>query len=400
MSSTAVPVDVKAAEEHLLRFLAVEGLPGQEKAIGEAVISELKKVGVPASAMRFDKVNERIPVPTQTGNLFVDFPGTRKGPRLLFITHLDTVPMCAGAKPRREGDRIISDGTTALGGDNRTGCAVLVTLVETLLKHKLPHPPLSLLFAVREESGIQGCRYLDPADLNGAVMGFNFDSKLASELITGAVGQEYWDVDIKGKAAHAGLAPEKGISAMLLAAVALTEAHRAGWFGKVRKPSGHGTSNAGVFSGKNGKSAGDATNVVTDYVHIKGEARSPNLEFAHAITEGFREAFRTAQAEIKDSEGGTAEVKFEASHAYPPFELPKDAPAVRHAMRAADSVGLKPTTVYSNGGLDANWLVKHGLPTVTFGAGQNEVHTVKEYVHLPEFANGCRVAVALATLEG
>jgi tripeptide aminopeptidase len=400
MNTVTPPVDVKAAEEHLMRFLAVEGLSGQEKAIGEAVIAELTKVGVPASAIRFDKVNERIPAPTQTGNLFVDLPGTRKGARLLFITHLDTVPLCAGARPRREGDRIVSDGTTALGGDNRTGCAVLVTLVETLLKHNLPHPPLSLLFAVREESGIQGCRYLDPADLNGAAMGFNVDSKLATDLITGAVGQEYWDVDVKGKAAHAGLAPEKGISATLVAAVALTEAGRAGWFGKVVKPDGHGTSNAGVFGGKDGKAAGDATNVVTDYVHIKGEARSPDLAFAHAITEGFREAFGKAQAEIKDADGATAEVKFEASHAYPPFTLADDAPVVRHALRAAESSGMKPTTVFSNGGLDANWLVKHGLPTVTIGAGQYEVHTVKEYVHLPEFANGCRLAVALATLEG
>jgi tripeptide aminopeptidase len=400
MNSTNSPVDVKTAEDHLIRFLAVEGLSGQEKAIGNAVCDELKKVGVPASAIRFDKVHERIPAPTQTGNLFVDLPGTRKGPRLLFVTHLDTVALCAGAKPKREGDRIVSDGTTALGGDNRTGCAVLVTLVETLLKHKLPHPPLSLMFAVREESGIQGCRYLDPADLNGAAMGFNVDSKLAADLITGAVGQEYWDVDVKGKAAHAGLAPEKGISSILVAAVALTEARRAGWFGKVVKPNGHGTSNAGVFSGKNGKAAGDATNVVTDYVHVKGEARSPDLAFAHAIAEGFREAFQKAQAEIKDADGATAEVAFEASHAYPPFTLADDAPVVRHAIRAAESVGMKPTTVFSNGGLDANWLFKHGLPTLTIGAGQYEVHTVKEYVHLPEFANGCRLAVALATLEG
>jgi len=399
MSSTTIPLDVKAAEDHLMRFLDVEGLSGQEKAIGEAVIAELKKVGVPASAIRFDKVNERIPVPTQTGNLFVDLPGTRKAPRLLFITHLDTVTLCAGAKPKREGDRIVSDGTTALGGDNRTGCAVLVTLVETLLKHKLPHPPLSLLFAVREESGIQGCRYLDPADLNGAATGFNVDSRLAADLITGAVGQEYWDVDIKGKAAHAGLAPERGISATLVGAVALTEARRAGWFGKVAKPEGHGTSNAGVFGGKHGKPAGDATNVVTDFVHIKGEARSPDLAFAHAIADGFRAAFEKAKAEVKDADGGTAEVKFEASHAYPPFKLADDAPAVRHALRAAESIGLKPTTVFSNGGLDANWLVKHGLPTVTFGAGQNEVHTVREYVDLAEFANGCRLAVALAARE-
>jgi tripeptide aminopeptidase len=400
MSSTLPPLDVKSAEDHLMRFLAIEGLSGQEEAIGAAVTDELKKVGVPAAAIRFDTVNKRIPVPTQTGNLFVDLPGTRKGPRLLFLTHLDTVALCAGAKPKREGNRIVSDGTTALGGDNRTGCAVLVTLVETLLKHKLPHPPLSLLFAVREESGIQGCRYMDPADLNGAAMGFNFDSRLAAEIITGAVGQEYWDVDIKGRAAHAGLAPEKGISATLVAAVALTEARRTGWFGKVVKPDGKGTSNAGVFGGKSGKAAGDATNVVTDYVHIKGEARSPDLAFAHAITEGFHEAFKKGQAEIKDADGATAEVKFEASHAYPPFDLPDDSPVVRHARRAADSLGMKPTTVFSNGGLDANWLVKHGLPTVTFGAGQNEVHTVKEYVDLAEFGAGCRLAVAVATLGG
>jgi tripeptide aminopeptidase len=399
MSSTTIPLDVKAAEEHLMRFLSIEGPSGHEKAIGAAVIDELKKVGVPAAAIRFDKVNERIPLPTETGNLFVDLPGTRKGPRLLFATHLDTVQLCVGAKPNREGDRIISDGTTALGGDNRTGCAVLVTLVETLLKHKLPHPPLTLFFAVREESGIQGTRYLDPKDLNGATMCFNVDSRLATELITGAVGQEYWDVDIKGKAAHAGLAPEKGISAILVAAVALTEARRAGWFGKVVKPEGKGTSNAGVFGGKDGRAAGDATNVVTDYVHIKGEARSADAKFAVTISEAFHQAFKKAQTEITAADGSAAEVKFESSHAYPPFNLSEDEPAVKHAKRAAESIGLKPTTLFSNGGLDANWLVKHGLPTVTFGAGQYEVHTVKEYIDLPEFAQGCRLAVALATLE-
>ena len=283
MSNTTIPLDVKAAEDHLMRFLSVEGVTGQEAAIADAVTDELKKVGVPASAIRFDTVNERIPLPTETGNLIVDLPGTRPGPRLLFSTHLDTVPLCAGAKPKREGDRIVSDGTTALGGDNRTGCAVLVTLAETLLKHKLPHPPITLLFTVREESGLHGARELDPADLGGATMCFNVDSKLAAELIIGAVGQENWDVEIKGKASHAGVAPEKGISATLVASIALTEAHRGGWFGKVVKPDGNGTSNVGIFGGKDGKPAGDATNVVTDYVHIKGEARSPEAAFAAAI---------------------------------------------------------------------------------------------------------------------
>src|SRR5271169_6869034 len=399
MSSTTSPVDVKTAEDHLMRFLAVEGLPGQEKAIGEAVIAELKKVGVPASAIRHDTVNKRIPLPTQTGNLLVDLPGTRPGPRLLFATHLDTVPLCAGAKPKREGERIVSDGSTALGGDNRTGCAVLVALAETLLKYKLPHPPITLLFTVREESGLHGARELKPADLGGAKMGFNVDGKLAAELITGAVGQQNWEVEIRGKASHAGVAPEKGISATLVAATALVEAQRSGWFGKVVKPDGPGTSNPGIFGGKNGKAAGDATNVVTDYVYIKGEARSAEEKFASAIVAGYRDAFAKAGAMVKDAAGETAEVKFSAQPSYPAFNIAKDAPVLLHAKRSAESIGLKPTTVFSNGGLDANWFVKHGLPTITIGSGQYEIHTVKEYVDLAEFANGCRLAVALATLE-
>ena len=396
---TAPSVDVEAAEAHLMKFLSVEGITGEEANIAAAVSEELKKVSVPASAIRFDTVNKRIPLPTQTGNLIVDLPGTRPGPRLLFATHLDTVPLCAGAKPKREGNRIVSDGTTALGGDNRTGCAVLVTLAETLLKHKLPHPPITLLFTVREESGLHGARELDAADLGGAKMCFNVDGKLASELITGAVGQENWEVEIFGKASHAGVAPEKGISSTLVAALALAEAQRGGWFGKVVKPDGKGTSNPGIFGGKNGKAAGDATNVVTDYVHIVGEARSADEAFAKVITAAYREAFTKAGSMVKDAGGECAEIKFSARAAYPAFNLKPNDPVLEHAKRAVKSIGLEPTTVFSNGGLDANWFIKHGAPTVTIGAGQYEIHTVKEYIDLPEFAQGCRLAVALATME-
>ena len=94
-----------------------------------------------------------------------------------------------------------------------------------------------------------------------------------------------------------------------------------------------------------------------------------------------------------------AEVKFTNRKSYPPFNLAETSPAVARAKVAVESLGLKPTTVFSNGGLDANWLDKHGIPTVTFGAGQYEIHTVKEYVDIPEFLQGCRLAVALATLE-
>jgi tripeptide aminopeptidase len=394
-----IPLDVAAAEQHLMKLLSVEGVTGHEAAIAKAVSEALQAVGVSASAIRYDDAHTRIPLPTETGNLYAELPGTIDGPRLLFSTHLDTVPLCAGAKPRREGDRIVGDGTTALGGDNRTGCAMLVILAETLIKHKLPHPPITLLFTVREESGLHGARELKAAELGGAKMCFNVDGRLASELIIGAVGQENWDVEIKGKASHAGVAPEKGISATLVGAIGLTEAQRAGWFGKVVKPEGRGTSNVGIFGGKEGQPAGDATNVVTDYVHLKGEARSSEAAFASAICAGYRDAFAKAQKEVKDADGATAEVKFESKAAYPPFTLADDSPAVARAKKAVEAIGLKPTTVFSNGGLDANWLVKHGVPAVTIGAGQYEIHTIKEYVDLPEFLQGCRLAVALATME-
>ena len=399
MSNTSQHLDVAAAEEHLMRFLSVEGVTGHEANIAAAVSDALQKVGVPASAIRFDDANKRIPLPTETGNLIVDLPGTRPGPRLLFSTHLDTVPLCAGAKPRREGDRIVSDGTTALGGDARTGVALLVVLAETLIKHKLPHPPVTLLFTVREESGLHGARELNPADLGGAVMCINVDGQSASDLIIGAVGQENWEVEIKGRASHAGVAPERGISATMVGAMALAEARSAGWFGKVVKPDGRGTSNVGIFGGKDGKPAGDATNVVTDYVYIKGEARSPESAFAAQIAEGYRDAFAKAKAAVVDHEGDTAEVKFSHVKSYPPFKLEEDTPVVKRATKALKMLGIEPNYLFSNGGLDANWLDKHGIPTITIGAGQAEIHTIKEYVNLPEFEKGCRIGVLMATLE-
>ena len=399
MNSTANLVDVDYATDMLIRLLAIDSVTGFEAAIGAAIVDELKKVGVPASAIRYDTVHQRIKLPTEVGNLIVDLPGTKPGPRLLFSTHMDTVPLCKGAKPRREGDRIVSDGTTALGGDNGTGCAVLIALAKTLIDHKLPHPPITMLFTVREESGLHGARELDPKDLGGATMGFNVDSTHAALLTIGAVGQQNWEVTIKGKAAHAGVAPERGISSTLVASVGLTEAHRAGWFGKVVQPEGKGSSNVGIFGGKDGKPAGDATNVVTDYVHLVGEARSTDAAFAVKITEAFEAAFNKAKGEVKDADGNMAEVSFQSRTAYPPFLMSEDDPAVQRAKKAAKAMGLEPVTMVSAGGLDANWLVKHGVPTVTFGAGQAEIHTVNEYVVIPEFAQGCRLAVAIATLE-
>lgn len=398
MPNASQNLDVAAAEDYLMRYLAIDGVTGKEEAIALAIRDDLIALGVPAGNIRFDGAAAKIPLPTQTGNLIVDLPGTKAGPRIMFATHLDTVPLCAGARPRREGDRIVGDGTTALGGDNRTGCALLVALAKTLLDHRLPHPPITLLFTVREESGLHGARELDPADLMGATMCFNVDGQLASQLIIGAVGQENWEVAITGKASHAGVAPDRGISATMVGALGLAETKAAGWWGKIVKPEGHGTSNVGIFGLPDGRAAGDATNVVTDHAWLRGEARSPKEEFTAAITSGIRAAFEKARTQVTDTDGDMAKVEFTSVRAYPPFNLAQDSPVVAQAVRGVQAIGLTPDFVFSNGGLDANWLDRHGVPTVTIGAGQYEIHTVKEYVHLPEFALGCRLAVEIATL--
>jgi tripeptide aminopeptidase len=394
-------LDVDAAVERLMRFLSVEGVTGQEAKIAAEIQTALKEAGVPAKAMRFDDAHTRIPLPTQTGNLIVTLPGTRtdEKPRL-FMTHMDTVPLCAGAKPQRAENRIINQTpNAALGGDNRTGCAALVTLAAELIRQELPHPPLVLLFTVREESGLFGAKHVIPAELGGVTMGFNIDGRSASELTVGAIGADRWEVDIFGKASHAGVHPDRGVSATVVAALAIADVYANGWHGKVVKGTKEGTSNVGQFGDAEGKSAGNATNVVTDFVHIKGESRSHDAKFVREITAAFKMAFTNAAKRVKDHRGKAAKVKFTSRLDYVPFRLPDNAPVVKKAVAAAKSIKLKPTLRVTNGGLDANWMVKHGIPTVTFGAGQNDIHTVKEWVDLKEFENGCRLALALATVE-
>jgi tripeptide aminopeptidase len=391
--------DQSQAISWLLRFMAIEGITGQEKAIGQEVEEALVEAGIPRRSIRVDNANQRIPLPTQTGNLIVTLPGTLPGPRRLFACHLDTVPLCAGAQPKRKGGRVVAAGETALGGDNRTGVACLVTLAATLVKNKLPHPPLTMLFTVREESGLFGARYVDLTELGRPVMGFNVDGRLAYQITVGAVGAVRWDAEILGKAAHAGVHPEQGISATIVGALALADIHQRQLFGKYDYEGKPGTSNVGSFGGCDGKSAGIATNVVTDYALVRGEIRSHSARVVRAVTAIYHRAFKEAARKVCDHRGKPAKIKFTWRRDYHAFRLREEEPVVQMAFAAARAAGFRPELRIANGGLDANWLVRHGIPTITFGAGQNNIHTVDEFVELADYLAGCRMALALATQE-
>ena len=395
-------IDREAATGRLLRFLAVEGVTGQERAIGETIVAALREAGVAQRAIRFDKANKQIPLPTETGNLIVDIPGRgalKSAPRLLFMTHMDTVPLCAGASPVRKGRKIVNAAHAALGGDNRAGCAVLATLVAELQGSKAAHPPLTLLFTVREESGLWGARFVDLEMLGSPGMAFNYDGRYANAVTIGAVGADRWEVEIIGRASHAGGAPERGISATMVLAEALAQVRAGGWFGKVVKGERVGTSNVGPVMGADGGPAGQATNVVTDYVKVCGESRSHDPKFFREITAAYKQAFSDAAGRVPSSEGKIAKVKFTTHTDYHPFRMKETLPVVKRAIEGVTAVGMEPSVRAASGGLDANWLVRHGIPTVTFGAGQVEPHTVDEWVDLDEFDNACQLAFALATME-
>ncbi|MHC4993044.1 MAG: M20/M25/M40 family metallo-hydrolase, partial [Planctomycetota bacterium] len=272
-----------------------------------------------------------------------------------------------------------------------TACACLVTLVETVLKHQSDRPPLTVLFTVGEEMGLQGARRVRVTDLGRPKLGFNIDGGDPRSFVVGAVGAERWEVEVRGRSSHAGVHPEQGVSATLIASRAIEDVAARGYFGKIVKGRRRGTSNVGRFHG------GEANNQVTDLVQITGESRSHDPQFLDTITAAYRSAFERAAGSVRDDRGRAGRVRFKLRRDYEAFRLDSDSPAVLEARSAARAVGLRPKLLVADGGVDANWLNARGVPTVTLGAGQHRAHTVDEYVDVREYLDGCRLAVALAT---
>jgi len=384
-------IDERRALAHVMDLLSIEGLSGRESRVASAIRKKARDAGCKPAWMSFDQANRRIPGDFETGNLIVRLPGTVRGPRRLFMGHMDTVPLCRGAVPVRRGRRIVSKGKTGLGGDNRTAVACMVTVLETLLTRSLPHPPTTFLFTVGEEVGLWGARFVKKSDLGNPRMGFNIDGGHPAELIVGALGADRWEIDVIGRSAHAGVHPDHGVSATLIAGKAIQDVAARGYFGRIRQGKKRGTSNIGIISG------GEATNQVTDHVYLKGESRSHDPKFVGEITQIYRKAFERAARGVKNHKGVRGRIRFRARTDYDPFRLDRNDPVVQTAMAAARATGLRPKLGIADGGLDANHLSARGIPTVTLGAGQHSPHTVDEYIEVAEYLGGCRLALEIAT---
>jgi tripeptide aminopeptidase len=198
-------------------------------------------------------------------------------------------------------------------------------------------------------------------------------------------------IEVEGLAAHAGGAPEQGVSAIAIASLAIADLVHEGWHGLVQKDGQAGTSNVGYIHG------GEATNVVTDHVELKAEARSHNSAFRQQIVGAIERAFTTAAGQVRSATGQVGKVRFDGRADYEAFRLRDDEPSVLAAERAVRAVGLEPHRAVSNGGLDANWMTAHGIPTVTLGCGQLQIHTADEKLDVAAFEHACRIALLLAT---
>jgi tripeptide aminopeptidase len=380
------------AEQLLFQTLSITGLSGAEGGIMEFIVARLHQAGATDEVLCFDLAHRKIPFGGEVGNLVLKLPGDRPGPRRLLMAHVDTVPICRGARPVKKGKFIVpADKHTALGADDRAGTTAILAAALHVLTDKPEHGPLTFLWTVQEEVGLYGARYATVATLGRPKLAFNFDGGATDKLTIGATGGYRMDIRVSGIASHAGASPERGVSAITIAALAIADLHRDGWLGKIEKPSGCGTANVGVIQG------GDATNVVTPEVQIRAEARSHDPVFRGKIIKAIEDAFAKAARNVKNIDGKCGNVEFNGRLDYESFRLPDDSPSVLAAEESIRVLGGNPVRAISNGGLDANWMSARGIPTVTLGCGQENPHTPAERLDCKEFYRACEIARHLAT---
>lgn len=296
------------------------------------------------------------------GNLICTLKGNKEGvDPIYFTSHMDTVVPGQNIKPLIKDGVIVSDGTTILGADDKAGLAAILESLKVIKEKGIPHGDIQYIITVGEESGLVGAKALDPSLLK-AKYGYALDSNgEVGDIIVAAPTQAKIHAIIKGKTAHAGLEPEKGISAISIAAKAISKMP----LGRIDEDT---TANIGRFEG------GKQTNIVVDHVEILAEARSLITEKMEQQVTKMKEAFEQTASEY----GGNAEVNVEVM--YPGFNQKEGDQVVEIARKAAKTIGRESKLLKSGGGSDANVIAGFGIPTVNLAVGYEEIHTTNERI--------------------
>lgn len=311
------------------------------------------------------------------GNLICTLNGTKEGVDTIYFTsHMDTVVPARGVKPSIKDGYVVTDGTTILGADDKTGLAVMLETIRVLKEQSIPHGTIQFIITVGEESGLVGAKALDPS-LVKAKYGYALDSDgKVGNIVVAAPTQAKVAAVIHGKTAHAGVAPEKGISAITIAAKAVARMP----LGRIDEET---TANIGRFQG------GTQTNIVCDHVEILAEARSLIPEKMEAQVQKMKEAFESAAQEM----GGKADVDVQVM--YPGFKFGEGDLVVELARKAAAKIGRSCELQHSGGGSDANVIAGFGIPTVNLAVGYEEIHTTNERMPIEELEKLGEMVIAL-----
>lgn len=344
----------------LAEFYELIGITCSTRA--EREVADIVKAKLAAIGLAVDEDDAGGKIGGNCGNVLGYLKGNVPSAQTLMLSaHLDSVEPCGGITPQLKDGIITSGGDTVLGGDDKAGVVGILEALRMIRETGVAHGDIQVVFTVAEEGGLNGSKNIDKARLK-ADFGFVLDSSGSpGEIITAAPGQNNIKIVVKGKTAHAGIAPEEGINAIVVAGKALAALKQ----GRIDAET---TANVGSIKG------GQATNIVPDYVEIICEARSRNAEKLAVQTKHMADTFEQVAA----ANGAKAEITVKG--VYEPYVLTADMPVVALARRAAESIGLSPDFMATGGGSDANFFNAYGVPSAVLAVGMSKVHTTAEYI--------------------
>jgi tripeptide aminopeptidase len=371
-------------KDEFLDLASISSMSRREGAIARRLESILKSMG---ASVEVDDAGEK--VGGETGNILARFAGTKPGaPPFLLSAHMDTVGPAEKIHLVVEGDIVHTDRTTVLGGDDKAGIVAIFEAIRVLRERNLPHGDLEVVLSICEETGLLGAKHFDTDRLK-ARRGLVLDVDGVCELITRAPAANRLSFAVTGLEAHAGICPERGLSAIQIASEAI-----AGM--KLGRVDAETTANLGVIQG------GLATNIVPTRVIVHGETRSLSIEKLEAQTEHMRGRFEEAAGRhvvrLEDGEH-RARVDIKVERQYERLDVADTATVVTLVAGAASGLGKSFRTRATGGGSDANVYTSRGIEIANLACGMRDIHTVNEWVDLTDLQTTASIVLETVRLN-
>ncbi|GAU75695.1 M20/M25/M40 family metallo-hydrolase [Fusibacter sp. 3D3] len=362
--------------EAFMQYVQISSPTKSEGAFANFIKVELEKLGLEVS---IDDAGEK--VGSDTGNVIAKLNGTCNGDPILLSCHMDTVSPSIDIKPVIKDHVIYSDGTTILGADDKAGIAAIIEALTVIKENDIPHGPIEISLSIFEEGGLHGAKNLDFKKFESQ-SAFVLDSGGdPGQIIIQGPAQDKIHARITGKSAHAGVCPEEGISAIMVAANAIDQM-------KLLRIDSETTANIGTIQG------GSVTNIVASEVEILAEARSLNNDKLKAQSDHMKACFENAAAKFG------AKVEVEINRMYNAFKVDATEDIVKIAEMACTNIGIKPFTAASGGGSDTNIFNANGIKAINLGIGERKPHTLEEHIHIKDLVKVAELVLEIIKLHG